>query len=89
MSYLQRLPTHAIKIDRSFVSEVAGKPEIVGTIVALARSLDMWVEAEGIETDDQLARLRQLGCQSGQGYYFSQAVTPVAATGLIRTQIVH
>ena len=89
LSYLQRLPTHAIKIDRSFVSEVAGKPEIVGTIVALARSLDMRVEAEGIENDDQLVRLRQLGCQSGQGYYFSKAVTPLAATGLVRTQIMH
>ena len=87
LSYLQRLPTHAIKIDRSFVSEVAGKSEIVGTIIALARSLNMRVEAEGIENDDQLVRLRQLGCQSGQGYYFSKAVTPMVATGLVRTQI--
>ncbi len=89
LSYLQRLPTHAIKIDRSFVSEVAKKPEIVGTIVALARSLDMRVEAEGIETEDQLARLRQLGCQFGQGYYFSKAVTSAVATGLVGTQMVH
>ena len=71
LSCLHRLPTHAIKIDRSFVNEVAGNPEIVGTIVSLARSLDMRVAAEGIETDAQLAQLRQLGCESGQGFYFS------------------
>ena len=89
LSYLHRLPTHAIKIDRSFVNEVTGHPEIIGTIVALARSLDMSVEAEGIETNDQLSRLRQLGCQSGQGFYFSKAVNPIAASGLVDTRIAH
>ena len=54
LSYLHRLPAHAIKIDRSFVTQITGTPEIVGTIVALARSLDMRVEAEGIETRAQL-----------------------------------
>ena len=89
LSYLQRLPTHAIKIDRSFVSDVAGKPEIVSAIIALARSLGMRVEAEGIETDDQLARLRELGCHAGQGYYFSMALTPEAESGLVDAQLVH
>ena len=71
------------------MSDVTGNPEIVGTIVALARSLDMRVEAEGIETNDQLSRLRQLGCQSGQGFYFSKAVNPIAASGLVDTHIAH
>ena len=50
LSYLHRLPTHAIKIDRSFTSQVTHQPEIVGTILNLARTLNMGVEAEGIET---------------------------------------
>ena len=89
LSYLHRLPTDAIKIDRSFVSEVAGKPAIVGTIIALAKSLDMRVEAEGIETSAQLAQLRELGCEIGQGYYFSKALTPTAASKLIGTRLAH
>ena len=89
LSYLQRLPTDAIKIDRSFISEVGREPEIVKTIVALAKTLHMRVEAEGIETDDQLAWLRQLGCESGQGFYFSKALTPAAASGLVETDYVH
>ena len=70
LSYLHRLPTHMIKIDRSFVrrmSERNGKSQIVGTIVTLARNLGMRVSAEGLETADQLARLRQLECEYGQG----------------------
>ena len=69
------------------MSEVAGKPAIVGTIIALAKSLDMRVEAEGIETSAQLTRLRELGCEIGQGYYFSKALTPTAASDLIDTQL--
>lgn len=83
LSYLYRLPTHAIKIDRSFIKQIAGKPEIVGTIVALARSLDMRVEAEGIETRAQLTRLCELGCEFGQGFYFSKPVTPAVAGNLV------
>lgn len=89
LSYLHRLQTHAIKIDRSFISQVTGKPEIVGTILSLARSLNMGVEAEGIETADQLNRLRELGCLSGQGYFFSRPVTSEAAGGLVGTRLAH
>ncbi len=85
LSYLQQLPTHAIKIDRSFVSVITETPEIVGSVVRLARSLEMDVEAEGIETDAQLARLRELGCECGQGFYFSKPVTPLAAGRLVDT----
>ena len=89
LSYLHRLPTHAIKIDRSFISQVTGQPEIVGTILSLARTLKMGVEAEGIETLAQLNCLRELGCRSGQGYYFSRAVPPAIASGLIGTCLAH
>ena len=87
LSYLHRLPTTAIKIDRSFVSKVDGNPAIVGTIIALAKGLGMRVEAEGIETSAQLTRLRELGCEIGQGYYFSKALTPPAASDLIDTRL--
>ncbi len=80
LSYLHRLPTYAIKIDRSFVTAMASNPEIVGTIVTLARSLNMEVEAEGIETETQLEQLKQLGCHSGQGFYFSEALHSTAAS---------
>ena len=89
LSYLHRLPTHAIKIDRSFISQVARQPEIVGTILNLARMLEIGVEAEGIETVAQLNRLRELGCVSGQGYFFSRAVPPETATGLVGTCLAH
>ena len=85
LSYLHRLPIHAIKIDRSFAQQVIGQPEIVRTIVSLAHSLGMRAEAEGIETDAQLACLRELGCEFGQGFYFSKPVPPLAAANLLCT----
>ena len=86
LSYLHRLPTDTIKIDRSFVSRVDtenGKLGIIHTIISLARSLGMQVTAEGLETASQLARLRELECESGQGYYFSKPLTSRAADELI------
>jgi diguanylate cyclase (GGDEF)-like protein/PAS domain S-box-containing protein len=81
LSYLQKLPVDTLKIDRSFVSRIddAGeKAEIVESIIALARSLDLDVIAEGIETERQLARLRMLRCDGGQGFLLSKAI-PVEA----------
>ena len=78
----------ALKIDRSFISEMDlgdDRSEIVGTIVTLARTLRMDVAAEGIETAEQVTRLRALSCQFGQGYFFSQPLGRLAASGLIRT----
>ena len=77
LSSLQSFPLDSLKIDRSFVSRMefeAEKREIVRTIVSLARTLEMSVVAEGIETPEQLAMLRELGCEYGQGYFFSSAV---------------
>ena len=89
LSYLHRLPTHTIKIDRSFVrrmSERNGKSQIVGTIVTLARNLGMRVAAEGLETAEQLARLRQLECEYGQGFFFSKPLDHGDAGRLIASQ---
>ena len=86
LSYLHRLPTDTIKIDRSFVSRVDtenGRVGIIRTIISLARSLGMEVTAEGLETASQLAKLRELECESGQGYYFAKPLTSRAADELI------
>ncbi len=74
---LHRFPIDALKIDRSFVSRIEADPrsrELVGTIVAMARSLDIGVIAEGIETAEQRRLLHELGCPLGQGYFFSRPV---------------
>jgi diguanylate cyclase (GGDEF)-like protein/PAS domain S-box-containing protein len=86
LSYLHRLPMDALKIDRSFVNytgDSEGRSEIVHTIVTLARTLGMGVAAEGIETAEQLSRLRGLSCQYGQGYFFSKAIDGADASGLL------
>ena len=76
LTYLHRFPIDTLKIDRSFVS-VLDKDhlEIVRTILNLAENLDMDVVAEGVETQEQMALLRNLSCQSGQGYFFSRPMT--------------
>lgn len=86
LSYLHRFPIGAIKIDRSFVSQIHRShenTEIVRTIISLARSLGMSVIAEGTETEEQLTCLRSLSCAYGQGWLFAKALEPMAATALL------
>jgi EAL domain-containing protein (putative c-di-GMP-specific phosphodiesterase class I) len=86
LSYLHRLPIDTLKIDRSFIScmgENNENKEIVRTIILLAQNLKMGVVAEGIETEEQLAQLRELNCQDGQGYLFSKPVDAAAAGSFI------
>ena len=73
LSYLERLPVEALKIDRSFVDGVGEKSDstaIVHAIVSLAHALNLMTVAEGIETPQQLGRIRSMGCEFGQGYLF-------------------
>ena len=77
LSYLHQYPLHALKIDRSFISELhsletKGSVAVVRAIQALAESLDMEVIAEGIETDAQYVTLVELGCLYGQGFLFGR-----------------
>ncbi|NMF96063.1 EAL domain-containing protein [Aromatoleum toluolicum] len=73
LSYLNRLPVHELKVDQSFVQGIAseaGKRSIIVAIVEMAHALGIEVLAEGIETESQLAFLRERRCEMGQGYLF-------------------
>jgi EAL domain-containing protein (putative c-di-GMP-specific phosphodiesterase class I) len=74
LSYLHRFPIDLLKIDRSFISNGEVRienTEIVRAIVTLAQNRHIGVTAEGVETVEQVAQLRDLGCTYGQGHYFS------------------
>jgi diguanylate cyclase (GGDEF)-like protein len=82
LSYLRKLPFDKIKIDRSFVRDLSTHSEsqaIVGALIGLAGELGVSVTAEGVETQDQLARLRASGCEEAQGFFISR---PQTATGI-------
>lgn len=86
LNRLYRFPINTLKIDQSFVGQMAvdhKKREIVRTIVGLAHSLGMDVTAEGIEGEEQLRSLQALSCEQGQGYLFSRPVEGVMATKLL------
>jgi diguanylate cyclase (GGDEF)-like protein/PAS domain S-box-containing protein len=75
LSYLKRFPIDVVKIDRSFIGDVAGSVDdasLTRAIIAMARSLHMETIAEGVETAEQLAFLQANGCDAIQGYYFSR-----------------
>ncbi|MEC4806613.1 MAG: PAS domain S-box protein [Jaaginema sp. PMC 1080.18] len=86
LSYLHRFPLNTLKIDRSFINNLQGDRsnlEIVQAIITLAHTLGMDAIAEGIETPAQLAQLQALGCEYGQGYFFSPPLPVDAAEKLI------
>ncbi|MBA3515916.1 MAG: EAL domain-containing protein [Pyrinomonadaceae bacterium] len=87
LSYLHNFSVGALKIDRSFVSRMDGieSDEIVQTIIMLARNLGVEVIAEGVETREQLARLKALQCPYGQGYFFFKPMDVEAAGVLVQS----
>lgn len=90
LSYLKRLPVDTLKIDISFIRDLTRSDDdvaIVRAIIALAHSLGMQVTAEGIETVEQLTLLRELRCDTGQGFLFSPAVPVAAFESLCRSGI--
>ncbi|MGA2737790.1 MAG: EAL domain-containing protein [Bryobacteraceae bacterium] len=78
LAYLARLPFDTLKIDRSFTVQLQGgdcNSEIVKSILDMAHTLGMEVVAEGVEDNDQIARLISMGCEFGQGFFFSRPVS--------------
>jgi EAL domain-containing protein (putative c-di-GMP-specific phosphodiesterase class I) len=85
LSHLHNLPVDALKIDRSFVKSLLlpGRPAIVESILALARTLNTSVVAEGIESDVQARELERLGCTHAQGFLFSRPLSTRSAEELV------
>ncbi len=86
LSYLQTLPVDLIKLDRSYVSQVPFDPAasaIVTSLLGLARAMHLEVVAEGVETHEQLAFLRELGCDRAQGFLFQRPVEPEVMHGVL------
>lgn len=84
LAYLKRLPVDALKIDKSFIDDLAADTAdaaIIEAIIALSHTLGLLVIAEGVETVQQADRLRALGCNLAQGYYFARPL-PAEAIGL-------
>ncbi|WP_339378579.1 EAL domain-containing protein [Calothrix sp. NIES-2100] len=89
LSYLHRFPVNTLKVDRSFVSRMEDTNEdqaIVETVILLSHALGMDVVAEGVETAEQKAKLQLLGCEYGQGYFFSKPLDSKSATALLNRQ---
>jgi EAL domain-containing protein (putative c-di-GMP-specific phosphodiesterase class I) len=89
LSYLQRFRYDELKIDRSFVRDidVDDSRAIVETILSLASHLGIGVVAEGVETEAQLSRLRDLGCPHGQGFWFAQPLDAPGAEALLASNV--
>jgi EAL domain-containing protein (putative c-di-GMP-specific phosphodiesterase class I) len=86
LSYLQRFPLDILKIDRTFITNVAehgGDAALAGTIVGLASTLKLRTVAEGIERLDQRNHLVSIGCSHGQGYFFAEPVNADAISALM------
>jgi diguanylate cyclase (GGDEF)-like protein/PAS domain S-box-containing protein len=79
LSYLKRFPIDALKVDQSFVRDIPDDQDdaaIASAVIALGHSLRLTIVAEGVETAEQLAFMRERGCQRVQGYYFARPMPP-------------
>jgi diguanylate cyclase (GGDEF)-like protein/PAS domain S-box-containing protein len=89
LNYLRTLPVTKLKIDRSFVEDVAVNPDdnpIIRAILAMASALDLSVVAEGIENSAQADRLRDYGCEMGQGFFLSEPLRAAEIPALLRAR---
>lgn len=89
LSYIPKYPFSKIKLDRSFVRQTISNPQDIAVIEAvqhLAKGYDMSVVVEGIETTEQADRLRELGCQLGQGYLFGRPMSASNLAALLVTE---
>jgi diguanylate cyclase (GGDEF)-like protein len=88
LNYLQRLPVDILKIDRTFVAGL-GRGEkdlaIIGSLIEMGRRMRLTMVAEGVETAEQLATLRELGCDTAQGFYMAPPLPAIDITALLRS----
>ena len=87
LAHLQRFPVDALKIDRSFISQLSENPEgktLIHTLVQLGQALSIETLAEGIEHEVELSLLQAEHCQSGQGFLFARPMAPGAADAFLR-----
>jgi diguanylate cyclase (GGDEF)-like protein len=88
LNYLKRYPVDCIKVDRSFVSQLSQgsvSVAIVQAMISLAHALNIEVTAEGVETEEQMTMLAEMGCNTFQGFLLSTPVTPVMIEGMFRS----
>jgi diguanylate cyclase (GGDEF)-like protein/PAS domain S-box-containing protein len=88
LSYLERLPVDYVKIDHSFVGRLgkeSGAEVLASGVISLAHALGLKVIAEGVETEGQLERLREMGCDLAQGFYFARPLSGEEAAALLET----
>jgi EAL domain-containing protein (putative c-di-GMP-specific phosphodiesterase class I) len=88
LNYLRALPVDIVKIDKVFIDGVASDKEargLIKAILSMADTLDLQTVAEGVESHDQVARLRQMGSALVQGFYYARPLTPEAAEALMTT----
>ena len=91
IAYLRHLPVDVLKIDRSFVADVARDERaaaLVDAIAAMATALELSMVAEGIENAEQLRALQALGCRLGQGYWFARPMAAEEAERFLRSGVV-
>lgn len=89
LAYLKRFPVRVLKVDRTFIHGLLDDPDstaIVKAIIELGRNLNLRTVAEGVETEEQYARLRELGCDEFQGYYFGRPAPLEEALENLRTR---
>jgi diguanylate cyclase (GGDEF)-like protein/PAS domain S-box-containing protein len=90
LSYLKQFPVHTLKVDKSFVADIAEADDtakIAGAIIALAHGLDLQVIAEGVETEAQRRYLLEHGCDQFQGFLFSLPLSATQATAWLRSRL--
>jgi|GEM_PF-3051084 len=92
LSYLKKLPVQTLKIDKLFINDIcedSDSTEIVKAIIAMAKSLNKTVIAEGVETIEQLNILKDLGCDRAQGYFISKPQNAEEFVGYTKTEIIN
>jgi diguanylate cyclase (GGDEF)-like protein len=90
LAQIKRFPIDTLKVDRSFIRDLEKNPEdraITEAIIAMGKTLSLTVVAEGVETEEQEAFLREHDCDESQGYYFSRPTSPEAFSDLLRSHV--